>query len=89
MLQPPRPHQPCTPSRIVNLNTIKRTIIILAIRSDEERGTLERRTRGPDLLDLGYIRGEGRWVPVGFVSRGGVVVHAHRWGGRRRARRGG
>ena len=54
-----------------------RTIVILAVRPDEERRTLERGTRRAELLDLGHAGGQRRGVLVRVRGAVGAVVHAH------------
>lgn len=59
------------------LETSKRTIVVLAVRSDEERGALEGCTRRAELLDPGDVGREGGRVAIGLLPRGGVDVGVH------------
>lgn len=58
------------------------TIVILAIRSNEERRALERGTRRAELLHLGYIRGQRGRIFVYLLGTVWLVVHAHLWNAR-------
>lgn len=64
----------CTQTRSTNLT---RTVVVFAIRPEEERRALEGCARGAELVHLRDVVREGRGVPVGLLCGGGVDVRAH------------
>ena len=53
-----------------------RTVVVLAVRPDEERGALERCAGRSELGDLGNVGGEGRGVTIRQLGRVRLVAHA-------------
>ena len=70
-----RPLEWCAPQGVL-CGSAPRTVVILAVRSQEEGCTLQRRTGRAKLLYFGYIVRQGSRVPVWLCRLGRVVVHA-------------
>ncbi len=62
---------------IFPLEISERTIVVLAVCSDEERGALKGCTGRAELLYLGDVGREGGRVAIGLLRRGGVDVGVH------------